>query len=306
MITCPVKSMNPMNRRAFLAAPALVLPPLRAANYKPIFAGQAYIFQQHYQRMREPLDKHFDEIFQSFRIAGYDRLELTNAFFAPEFTERTAGLLKRHKLKLAIVYNGGPMHTPDGADKTIADTLALARRVKQATGSVEWVNFNPNPLPKGAAKSDEELKIQAAALNRLATELKREKLGLMVHQHAPELANNAREWRHILANTDPKLVYACLDIHWFYRGGQDVMTLLKESAPRAASLHLRNSKGGVWLEEFAPGDVDYLQVAAYLKEHGYTGYLVVELAIEEKTELTASLESNIRRSLNYAESIFKK
>lgn len=295
-----------MNRRAFLAASTLALPPLRAAAYKPIFAGQAYVFQQYYGRTKEPLDKHFDEIFQSFRIAGYDRLELTNAFFAPEFTERTAGLLKRHKLKLAIVYNGGPMHTADGADKTIAETLALARRVRKATGTLEWVNINPNPLPKGAAKSDEELKIQAAALNRLATELKREKLGLMVHQHAPELANNAREWRHVMANTDPKLVYACLDIHWFYRGGQDVMTHLKEWAPRTASLHLRNSKDGVWIEEFAPGDIDYTQVAAYLKQVGYTGYLVVELAVEAKTQETASIESNIRRSLNYAESIFKK
>ena len=66
-----------MNRRAFLAASALVLPRLRAAAYKPVFAGQAYVFQQYYGRTKEPLDKHFDEIFQSFRIAGYDRLELT-------------------------------------------------------------------------------------------------------------------------------------------------------------------------------------------------------------------------------------
>jgi len=295
-----------MNRRAFLAVSTVALPQLRADSYKPIFAGQAYVFQQHYASMKEPIDKHFDEIFQSFRLAGYEHLELTNAFFAPEYTERTAGLLKRHKLKLSIVYNGGPMHTADGAEKTIADTLALARRVKKATGTLEWVNINPNPLPKGAAKSDEELKIQAAALNRLAAELKREKLGLMVHQHAPELAHNAREWRQIMANTDPKLVHACLDIHWFYRGGQDVMTHLKEWTPRTASLHLRNSKGGVWLEEFAPGDIDYTQVASHLKETGYKGYLVVELAVEAKTEQTASLESNIRRSLNYAESIFKK
>ncbi len=296
-----------ISRRQLLASSALALPALQAAKgYSPIFAGQAYVFQQHYGRMKEPIEKHFEEIFQSFRIAGYDNLELTNVFFAPEYTERTAGLLKRHKLKLPIVYNGGEMHTEAGAEKTISDTLALARRVKKATGTLEWVDVNPNPLPKGAAKSDAELKIQAATLNRLATGLSREKLGLMVHQHAPEMANGAREWRHMIANTDPKLVRICLDVHWVQRGGQDVMTLLKEAAPRLAALHLRNSKDGIWLEEFAPGDVDYTQVAAYLKDYGFKGYLVVELAWDPKTEITSSLESNIRRSLNYAESIFKK
>jgi sugar phosphate isomerase/epimerase len=296
-----------ITRRGLLAAPSLALPALQAANaYSPIFAGQAYVFQQHYARMKEPLDKHFEEIFQSLRIAGYENLELTNAFFAPEYTERTAGLLKRHKLKLPIVYNGGVMHTEEGAEKTISDTLALARRVKKATGTLKWVDVNSNPLPKGAAKSDAELAVQARTLTRLATELSHEKLGLMVHQHAPEMANGAREWRHMIANTDPKLVQICLDVHWVLRGGQDVMTLLKEAAPRLAALHLRNSSNGIWIEEFAGGDIDYKQVAAYLKEVGYKGYLVVELAVEAKTEQTASIESNIRRSLNYAESIFRK
>jgi sugar phosphate isomerase/epimerase len=127
----------------------------------------------------------------------------------------------------------------------------------------------------------------------------------MFHQHAPEMANNAREWRHLLANTDPE-VKVCLDVHWIYRGGQDVMTILKEAAPRLAALHLRNSKDGIWLEELADGDVDYRQVAAYLKDYGFNGYLVVELAWDPKTRITAPLESNIRRSLNYAEDIFKK
>jgi len=137
-----------MNRRSFLATSSFALPALRAADYKPIFAGQAYVFQQHYGRLKEPIDKHFEEIFQSFRIAGYDNLELTNVFFAPEYTERTAGLLKRHKLKLPVVYNGGEMHTEAGAEKTIADTLALARRVKKATGTLAWVDVNPTPCPR--------------------------------------------------------------------------------------------------------------------------------------------------------------
>ena len=295
-----------ITRRQLLLSSSAALAAAHAAKgYSPRFAGQAYVYQQHYSGLGERIENHFEEIFQSFHVAGYDRVELTNVFFAPQFTERTAGLLKKNKLKLPIVYNGGEMHTEAGSEKTIAATMDLARRVKKAVGSLEWVDINANPLPKGAAKSDAELKVQAAAHNRLAAELAKEKLGLMFHQHAPEMANNAREWRHLLANTDPA-VKVCLDVHWIYRGGQDVMTILKESAPRLAALHLRNSKDGVWLEELSDGDVDYRQVAAYLKDYGFNGYLVVELAWDPKTRITAPLESNIRRSLNYAEDIFKK
>ena len=95
------------------------------------------------------------------------------------------------------------------------------------------------------------------------------------------MKENAREWRHELAHTDPKLVKFCLDVDWVKRGGQDPMTLLRERAPRLRSLHLRSMRQGVWMEEFAAGDVDYRQVAAYLREIGFQGWLVVELAYEE-------------------------
>lgn len=293
------------SRRGLLAALAAA-PTLTAQNrYQPVFAGQAYVWSQHFARQNQKMEDHFDQILGSFRKAGYSTLELVgSAFFAPQFAERTAGLLRKHKLKVPVVYNGGEMHAEAGAEKTIAATLDLARRVRKATGLLESVSFNPNPLPKGAPKSDEQLATQAAALNRLAAELRRENAGLMIHQHAPEMADNAREWRHILANTDPAAVKICLDTHWILRGGQDVMTLLREATPRLASLHLRNSRNGVWLEEFADGDIDYSQVAAHLRDARYRGYLVVELAYDKETEITAPLESSLRRSLSYARRIF--
>lgn len=294
-----------MRRRhllAALAAPAL-LP--AQGRYNPTFAGQAYVWSQHFARLNLKLEDHFDQILGSFARSGYRTLELVgNSFFAPQFAERTAGLLRKYKLKVPVVYNGGEMHTEAGADKTIAATLDLARRVRKATGVLESISFNPNPLPKGAPKSDAELAIQAAAITRLATELRRENAGLMLHQHAPEMADSAREWRHLLANTDPALVKVCLDTHWVLRGGQDVMTLLAESTPRLASVHLRNSRNGVWLEELADGDLDYRAVAAHLRQHNYRGYLVVELAYDRDTAITAPLESSLRRSLDYARRVF--
>ena len=126
----------------------------------------------------------------------------------------------------------------------------------------------------------------------------------MVHHHTPELVENAREWRHQLANTDPKLVGCCVDVHWAYRGGQEPMAFLREVGGRLDSLHLRNSKGGVWMEDFNDGDVDYHKVAEYLKETGYNGYLVVELAYEKGTTITRSLEEDLKASRLYTEKVF--
>lgn len=298
---------NPLLRRDFLAAIAAAPALAAQGRYDPVFAGQAYVWSQHFGRRGQKIEDHFDEVLGSFNRAGYKTLELVgSSFFAPQFAERTAGLLRKYKLKVPAVYNGGEMHTEAGADKTIAATLELARRVKKATRLLEAISFNANPLPQQGRKSDEQLKIQAAAINRLAAELQREGAYLMLHQHAPEMREGAREWRHLQANTDPATVKLCLDTHWVLRGGEDVMTHVREATPRLASLHLRNSRKGVWLEEFADGDIDYRAIAAHLRQHNYRGYLVVELAYDKETEITAPLESSLRRSLEYARRVFAR
>jgi hypothetical protein len=58
------------------------------------------------------------------------------------------------------------------------------------------------------------------------------------------------------------------------------------------------------MEDFGPGEVDYSQVAEYLHGVSYKGLLVVELAYEKGTEITRSLEEDLRRSRLYTEKVF--
>ena len=58
------------------------------------------------------------------------------------------------------------------------------------------------------------------------------------------------------------------------------------------------------MEDFNDGDVDYHKVAEYLKETGYNGYLVVELAYEKGTTITRSLEEDLKASRLYTEKVF--
>ena len=267
--------------------------------YAPTLAAQVYVWTQHFRRQKKALADGIEDVIAGTRAAGFENVELMSLFLTPELRSKTLELLKVHELKIPIVYNGGPMHETAAARKTIAQTLELAAVVADAGTRV--ITVNPNPKPKRVRKSDAELEVQATAVNRLAAGLAKSGLQLVLHHHDPEMAENAREWRHLLNNTDAGL---CIDTHWVLRGGQDTMAILREAGERLASLHLRNSRNDIWTEALGDGDVNYREVAAYLKEISFQGYLVVELAHQEETKLTRSLEENLRLSRQYAEEVF--
>lgn len=287
-----------LTRRQWLASAAAL--PLAAKPYRPLLAVQLYVFQQQFNREKKSVAEGMEEAFAAVARAGYRRVEMTSAFWTPELRGRTRALLERHRLETPIVYNGGPMHSPEGAAGTIAQTLEYAAAAREA--GAQAVSFNASPTK--TRKTDEELAVQAKSLDELGGRLRERGMELLIHQHAPELRENAREWRYQFRHSDPARVKICLDIDWVKRGGQDVMALLRESAPRLRAAHLRNARDGVWMEELGDGDVDYRAVAGYLRETGFEGWLTVELAYEQGTRITRSLEENLRRSREYAEKIF--
>ncbi len=292
-----------ISRRSFVAGVSAAAASLAAPVYKPRFAGQPYVWSQYSARRKEDLIAHSEAVLAAFSHAGYTEMELFTPFVSADATGRTIESLHKYKLASPIVYYGGSMHTPDAAKTTTGEVLQLADRVRKPL-ALQAINFNASPKPGDERKSDAELAVQSPAIDRLGSDLSKLGLRLFVHEHSPEMAENAREWRHIVRNTNPKHVELCLDVHWVYRGGQDVMTLLEEAAPRLGSLHLRNSKDGVWLEELADGEVDYHRVAAYLKRVGFRGWLIPELAWDPNTEITRPLEETLRRSLTYAKKVF--
>ncbi|MBI3463983.1 MAG: TIM barrel protein, partial [Planctomycetes bacterium] len=164
------------------------------------------------------------------------------------------------------------------------------------------VVLNPNPV--GREKTDDELAIQAENLNLLGRLLRSRGLALAIHSHAPEMRSGAREWYHVLQHTKPENVSICLDLHWVLRGGQDPYRLLADAGRRVIDLHLRNSRGGVWAEALADGEIDYSRVADILKHIGYCGTYTVELAYEAKTEPARTIEENLRLSRRYVDLVF--
>lgn len=292
-----------MTRRRLLAAPALAVPSLRAFSaYQPRLAAAFYVWTQHFSAQKKTLAEGIPEALAATRRAGYRAVELMSQCFEPDLRAITLKALRENRLELLSVYRGGPMHTAAEAEQTIAETLHLAAAVKPA--GARWLNFNPSPKPRKERKSDDELDAQARYVNALGEKLRLQGFHLHLHHHDPEMAENAREWRHLLHNTDPKLAGFCLDLDWVRQGSQEPLAILKEAGTRLVSLHLRNSRQGIWTEDFGEGDIDYRAVADHLRQIGFQGLLIVELAYRKETTISRSLEENLRVSRSYAEKVF--
>jgi inosose dehydratase len=291
-----------MQRRTFLQAMLASSAGFAAAPDGGRVLAQCYVWQQWANTSKKKLAEAVDEIFPATRRAGYRHLELTSTFFTPEIREKSIATIQKEGFTLPILYHGGTLHEAAAADKTIADALEFADCAKRL--GLKAVNTNANPKAGGAPKTDEELVVQAKALNRFGEKLREKGLSFQLHSHAPELANNAREWRYMLSHTDPKLMSLSADVHWLFRGGQDPYALLQEAGKRVASMHLRNSTNKVWSESFGEGDIDYARVAKIIKKIGVKPYLVVELAYEKDTKPAHTVEENLRASRIYTEKIF--
>lgn len=245
-------------------------------------ACNAYSWSVFYQRQGRNFDQSLDEGLAEVAASGLDGFEPSFADVAQ--VERLAPLLKKHGLEMRSFYVNSLLHEADRADESIRQILAVAPSAKEAGARI--VVTNPNPLAWGGAqdKSDEQLKVQAAALNRLGAELKKLGLTLAYHNHDMELRQAAREFHHMMLGTDPANVTLCLDAHWVYRGAGNsqvaLFDVVKLYGRRISELHLRQSQHGVWTEAFGPGDIDYLALAEMLRQASVRPHVVLEQAIE--------------------------
>ncbi len=263
---------------------------------------EGYIFQQYAESQKKPLGDVLGEVFNMADKAGFRFIELNTSFFAPEIREKALSLLRSHQLRMPSVYVGGGMHEKALADETIAKALEIGK-ICEPFGCKGIVN-NPDPRRDNEEKTDSELAVEADSLNRMGQVLNQHGFELRVHHHTPQLANNAREWRYILRNTDPKYVFMCVDVDWAYEGGFEPIAFLTEVGGRLREIHVRSARNKIWLESLTDSDIDYHAVAAYLKQEELRPLVVVELAYRPATAVTRSLEQDLYLSRQYAAKTF--
>ncbi len=295
-----------LTRRELLMGSAAALLALatedQAAPAHSRISVEGYIFQQYMAQKKEDLGDGLDEIFSMVRGARFHNIELNNGFATPALRERVVDLIKSNGLRMPSVYVGGEMHEKALAEKTIADSVEIARFFKEV--GCRAIVGDPSPKRGGAEKTDAELAVQAVMLNKLGKALTDEGFQYWVHNHDAEMKNNAREWWSNLRQTDPQYVWMCMDLDWVHQGDQTPLALLRAAGKRVACLHLRNSNNKLWLESLSDGDIDYRAIASYLKSARLEPVLMVELAYRPNTVVTRPLEEDLRLSRVYAEEVF--
>jgi len=259
-------------------------------------------YQRDNRNFNEELDKGLGELAAS-GMDGYEPLANN-----PQELDRLGPLLKKHNLQMRSLYVNSLLHEREKADESIEAVLAIAEKAKGIGTKI--IVTNPSPIQWGGPqnKDDAQLKVQAAALEKLGRQLKAMGLTLSYHNHDIELRNAAREFHHMMCGTDPAYVTLCLDAHWIYRGsGNSAVALfdvLKLYGPRITELHLRQSKDNIWAETFGQGDIDYPVLARYLLDIGVKPHIVLEQAVETGSPKTMTTIEAFRKSAQYARQVF--
>ena len=266
---------------------------------KTLVGSNIYGWGQYAQREHRTLD--VDEVISALRDAGYDYLENFLDVGRPEENGRFADQLKAKGLQPVSLYTGARLHEAGTAKEVVAKVLAAAKVCQQAGFRV--LSCNADPI--GREKTDEELKTQAGALSDLGEGLNALGMKLGVHQHMPEMANQAREFHYDFRHTKPDVVGWCYDVHWVWKGGVTPLDGLKEYGERVVTWHLRQSRNGIWWEELDSGDIDYAAVAQYARKHNLARRFSVELALEPGTKITRSVVENHRRSREFVRRVFE-
>jgi inosose dehydratase len=271
---------------------------------KATIGTQMYPWFQHFHETRGKYDDAcIDEAMQQSAAAGLAAWEqsVTSAAEAQKLGAR----LKRLNLKLDSIYAGGELHTSQW--RKHADSIMQQGTWAKALGA-KIVTSNPNPLPDGKDKTDEELRTQAAALNYVAKGLRDIGMTLAYHTHDPEMRQGSREFHHMMLATREAGMKYCLDSHWIFRGLghsnvglHDVVELYGD---RIVTMHLRQSRGGIWTEHLCDGDIDYAPIAAKLRAIKFNGPLIIETAFEQGTPRTMSMSESHKRSREWVERVF--
>ncbi len=304
----PSPKLRQLSRREFMctaalaaSGPMLVAFPghaVESAAERGLVGSNIYGWTQYAQREKRTLD--VAEVMSALKDAGYDYLESFMDVNRPEENGKLAEQLKARGLRPVSIYTGARVHEADKASETVNRILAAAKVCKQA--GFQEISCNADPI--GRAKTNEELKTQAAALTELGQGLEGLGLKLGMHQHMPEMADNAREFHYVFKNTNPGLVGFCYDVHWVWKGGVPPDEALKLYGDRVVTWHLRQSRNRVWWEDLDAGDIDYAAVAEYARAHHLPRRFTVELALEEGTKVTRSVVENHRRSRDFVRRVF--
>lgn len=236
-----------------------------------------------------------DQIFADMSYAGIEGIELIHTALHPDgAVERIAGLSKKHCLPVIGTSFHGNMWDRGKHAEILADAELVIPRLAKLGGHTLGTSVGATGKPK----TPEQLDAQAELLRKIIALGKQHGVVLNLHNHTYEVEHKLHDLKGTLARIpDVKLGP---DLNWLVRGGVDPVTFIREYGDRIVFLHLRDQKAdGKWSEAMGEGDMDYAAIAKALRDVGFCGPAVIELAHEAKFKLTRPLRESLKMSREF-------
>lgn len=226
---------------------------------------------------------------------------------AQGFPKRTVKRIGKANLDASSAFVNPTLHLEDRVEDQIQGVLATVRKFQPFGTKV--IVVNPEAIEEDSSnhKSDQELEVQARALDQLGQLLRHMGCRMLYHNHAIEMENEGKEFFAMVEHTKPENMGLCIDADWINKGLNSLSGLydiITRYADRIEELHLRQTVNGIWAETFGEGDIDYSKIMETLITQKQTPRLVLEQAVDDESPHQMDPIDAIGKSITKVREIF--
>lgn len=291
---------SPVTRRTFLgcmsaAAAPLACPKLLLANEanaprKVVVGAHPWVYAA--RQPKYDITPILPTIFADMQYAKMDGIELMDSALRPgDAVERIRKLSNEHRLPIIGASFGGNMWDRQQHRAILDDATTVVSRLAKLGGRTLGTSVGQAP----GKKTPQQLDNQADILRKIIAICGDHGIVLNLHNHVYEVADNLHDLKGTMARIpDVKLGP---DLNWLVRAGVDPVQFIRTYGKSIVFLHLRDQRsGGRWSEALGEGSTDFATIAGALRNVGFSGDAIIELAHEGDFQPTRPLRESLKMS----------
>ncbi len=267
-----------------------------------MYKGIALSFIVYEQQGR---DKDLPAYLAEISVGGFDALEMrVDKFFGSKAAAEAASVALR--VDNQKMYTGLVEAELDDGTRAAQTSMAVVAAAERAVArDLDFRGVVLVPLAGGRPRDDAAVDASIARIQQLGSSLSRRGAWLALHNDAVESADGCRILRRMLdATAGDANIGLALDVAWCQRGGGDAAAIAAAYKDRLKTLHLRQTRDGVWSEELGDGDIDLRAVDKVARPLKHEVLLVVELNHEAETRQTRRQVDDLKLSRQYLRKVF--
>jgi inosose dehydratase len=206
---------------------------------------------------------------------------------------------EKYGIPLTTVYFSGEWGSEYTKEQEIEAAEAVARLLK-GMGASNLVVAGGMRKPGG--NTAREYKAVGDSLNELARRCKAFSVKVSYHPHLDTMVETREQLDKFAAATDPSLIGLCIDPAHFAVRGEDVVDVYRTYVERVWYTHFKDVKGQNVTElvgparydtfaELGEGQIDFPSITRILLDHGYDGWITIELDRSTRTPKESAIMS---------------